>query len=597
MTAREPCPTRSTAAACCSRRSTPRAFRASASPAREAGSRSTPTAPTCTWSWPASASTRAGTTPSPPPPEPAPAGAPAPVWDAASGCDTRRVCKSRGRLGPVGRLLFRAVFGLALSLAFVNVAPAAAAPPTREVLVVGNNWDGTATVVDGRTFKPLTRLNIIPDAAERTAEINADPAAAGYFQGINLLIGEGHNQYVDDAFTSHDGRFLYVSRPSFKDVVGIDLSSRKIAWRFQVDGYRADHMAISPDGTRLLVSASTARKVHVIDTATGKSAGEFPSGDSPHENNFSKDGRLIFHASIGMVYTPTDEPSMDASKGDRWFEIVDARTLKVLRRIDMGKKLAEAGYKDMSSAVRPMALSPDEKTLYFQVSFFHGFVEYDLVHDKVLRLANLPLSEEAKKMRREDYLLDSAHHGIAMNPEGNKLCVAGTMSDYAAVVSRQTFAYRFAALGHKPYWVTNSGDGRYCFISFSGDDRVSVVSYASERQVASVPVGDHPQRMRVGKIPCDYLGDAVDCVAPRMSGLKVRKRRLRVRLSEPAKLRIVITRGKRKRALTRPARRGSNRIRLNGMRRAGRYRLAVRATDTAGNRSARKLVPARVKRR
>ena len=44
----------------------------------------------------------------------------------------------------------------------------------------------------------------------------------------------------------------------------------------------------------------------------------------------------------------------------------------------------------MSSAVRPMALSPDEKYVYFQVSFFHGFVEYDFEHDRVNRVASLP---------------------------------------------------------------------------------------------------------------------------------------------------------------------------------------------------------------
>jgi DNA-binding beta-propeller fold protein YncE len=469
--------------------------------------------------------------------------------------------------------------------------------------VVGNNWDGTADVVDAHSFKRLIRLNIIPDAAERTAEIMADPAAAGYFQGINLLIGEGHNQYVDDAFTSHDGRYLYVSRPSFKDVVAFDLSTRRIVWRFQVDGYRSDHMAISPDGRRLLVSASTANKVHVIDTASGKGVGSFESGDQPHENNYSADGNRIYHASIGTVYTPLDDPAFDASKGKRYFQVVDAHSLKVLKRVEMGPKLAEAGYPNMSSAVRPMAVSPDERRVYMQISFFHGFVEYDLEKDKVLRVANLPLSEKAKQMRREDYLLDSAHHGLAINPSGTKLCAAGTMSDYAAVVSRATFAYKIAAQGQKPYWVTNSGDGRYCFVSFSGDDRVGVISYDSERQVASIPVGDHPQRMRMGRMRCDYLGPAADCAAPRMRVSVVRRqrtrRRLKIRLSEPARLRIVISRARRDtvRVLVRNGRKGMNRISVGRLRIGARRRVAIRATDAAGNASSRQLVRFRIRRR
>ncbi len=435
----------------------------------------------------------------------------------------------------------------------------------------------------------------------------ADPAAAGFFTGVNLLIGEGHNQYVDDAFTSHDGRFLYVSRPSFKDVVAFDLSTRKIAWRFQVDGYRSDHMAISPDGRTLLVSASTGNVVHAIDTATGKEAWRFPSGDSPHESNFSADGKRIFHASIGRVYTPTDDPPAEnASKGARYFQIVDARTHQILRRVKMGDLLAQAGYPNMSDAVRPMAIAPGEKRIYLQVSFFHGFVEYDVPGNKILRVANLPVSEETKKLRRQDYILDSAHHGIAINPEGKKLCVAGTMSNYGAIVSRATFGYRIAARGERPYWVTNSADGKYCFISFSGNDAVAVISYAKEREVARVPVGDHPQRMRTGVIRCDYLGSSVDCVAPRVSGLRVRRGkhrryRLRAKLSEAGRLRVLVSRRKRghwrtRRFVVRRVKKGVNRLSLGRLSRKGRYRVRVRAIDAAGNSSKRRAVRFRIKR-
>jgi DNA-binding beta-propeller fold protein YncE len=380
------------------------------------------------------------------------------------------------------------------------------APKTRDVLYVGNNWDGTADVVQPRRFKRIARINIIPDIAERMAEIQSNPERLGYFLAIREQVGEGHDQFVDDMFSSHNGRVLYVSRPSLADVVAINLRTQQIIWRTKVDGNRADHMAISPDGKHVLVSASTAKVIDVIDTKTGAIVARIPSGDQPHENNFSKDGKLVYHASIGTVFTPLDDPALDKSKGERVFEIIDASNWTVLRRIDIGQKLDEFGEPDMSGAVRPMALAPDERYVYFQVSFFHGFVEYDLQQDRVLRLAHLPLSDEAKGKRREDYLLDSAHHGLAMNPAGKKLCAAGTMSDYAAIVDRSSFAYKIAARGTKPYWATNSGRGSYCFVSFSGDDAVSVISYRKAKEIARIQVGDHPQRMRMGKVRAGLLG-------------------------------------------------------------------------------------------
>ncbi|UJA19420.1 YncE family protein [Thermoleophilia bacterium SCSIO 60948] len=375
----------------------------------------------------------------------------------------------------------------------------------RKVVAVSNNWDGTIDLVAPGSLKRLKRINTAPDYDERVQEIALTPGGLLLFLAIRQAIGEGNDQLADDAFTSNDGRTIYVSRPSLADVVAIDVETNDIVWQVEMDGSRSDHMAISENGRELLVSDSTERQVIVINTRTGERKGTFPSGDTPHESNYSKDGETIYHASIGTVYTPLDQPELDTSKGERIVEIVDADTKKVLKTYDMGEELEKAGYPDMSSAVRPMTLSPNERFVYFQVSFFHGFAEFDLKREKIRRVVKLPLSKEAKETPKEDYLLDSAHHGIAMNDRGTKLCVAGTMSDYAAIVDRKTMKPKITRFdqfgdGAKPYWSTPSANGRFCYVSLSGLDRVAVISYRTGELVRTFKVGDHPQRIRTGTV-------------------------------------------------------------------------------------------------
>ena len=134
-------------------------------------------------------------------------------------------------VGVSGIRITRALAALLVAGAFALVAPAVAEAeqsPTRDVLVVSNNWAGTADLIDPETFSRLERINVIPDSEQRIAEIHADPVATGYFNLIRELIGEGHNQYVDDGFTSPDGRLVYFSRPSFADVVAINLKTEQI---------------------------------------------------------------------------------------------------------------------------------------------------------------------------------------------------------------------------------------------------------------------------------------------------------------------------------------------------------------------------------
>ncbi|MCX4563150.1 YncE family protein [Streptomyces phaeochromogenes] len=410
----------------------------------------------------------------------------------------------------------RHAWSIAAALALTVTAPATATGAStasadlREVMFVGNNWEGTADVIkSGGDFAKVGRVNVIPDKDARMAEINADPIKWIAFMTIRNSVGEGHDQFVDDMYSTPDGRSMVVSRPSFADVVSIDLASGDINWRFPVSGFRADHMAVSPDGTRVAVSASTSNTVHVLDINTGKQAGSFATGDKPHENIFTSDGKQIWNMAIGDVNTATDAPWLDWTKGDRKITVVDATTFKQVKVIDMRERLDAIGLTDYSDAVRPAAFSPDESKLYFQVSFFNGFFEYDIATDRITRTKTLP-KNPATSTDRTTWVNDSRHHGISMKPDGTKLCVAGTMDDYATVVDRATLQEGPLVPASKPYWATVSGDGKSCVVSESGADQVTAIDFNTGKKTVSVPVGDHPQRVRLAHVPANWTGTTAD---------------------------------------------------------------------------------------
>ncbi|MFJ8503980.1 YncE family protein [Streptomyces avermitilis] len=403
-------------------------------------------------------------------------------------------------------LAIAAALALTVGAGATTASAQDSAAALREVMFVGNNWEGTADVIKSTgDLAKIGRINVVPDKEQRLAQINADPIKWIYFMAIRNGVGEGHDQFVDDMYSTPDGRSMVVSRPSFADVVSIDLATGQVNWRFPVSGYRSDHMAVSPDGTRVAVSASTANTVHVLDINTGKQLGSFATGDKPHENIFTKDGKYIWNMAIGDVNTSLDAPWQDWTKGDRRITVVDATTFQQVKVVDMRQRLDAIGLTDYSDAVRPAVFSPDESKLYFQVSFFNGFLEYDVASDRITRVKTLP-KNPATSEDRTTWVNDSRHHGISMNPSGTKLCVAGTMDDYASVVDRSTLQEGPLVPVSKPYWATVSGDGKDCVVSESGSDQVTAIDFATGQKTVSVPVGDHPQRVRLAHVPADWTG-------------------------------------------------------------------------------------------
>ena len=184
----------------------------------------------------------------------------------------------------------------------------------RDVMLVGNNWAGTATIVDARTHKVLKRgVNLIPDKDQELADIRTDPEKLAFYLAIQQGPGEGHDQYVDDMFTT-TRRQVPRRLPAELRRRGLDRHRQgrrgrpdSIVREQQMDGYRTDHMGLSPDGRRLLVTDSTERQVieysmvdETVDGTTiamGDRLRTFESGETPHESNYTEDGSRIFHAS------------------------------------------------------------------------------------------------------------------------------------------------------------------------------------------------------------------------------------------------------------------------------------------------------------
>ena len=397
-----------------------------------------------------------------------------------------------------------AVTALSASVAQAASTEMPAPANSKQVFFVGNNWDGTVTVIrPSGDFGKIGVVNMIPDRKQRLLEIHLNPIKLIAYTYIQQTAGEGNDQLVDDMYSTPDGQSIVASRPSFADVVSINIKTGKINWRTPVEGFRADHMAVSPDGQRVAVSASSGNVVHVLDIHTGKELGRFATGDKPHENIYFANGSKILNSAIGNVETSLDAQWQDFTKGKRYITIADANTYKVLKKIDFRPALDAFGRKDLSNSVRPMVFSKDESKLYAQVSFFNGLVEYDLNQDKITRIAQLPGSSTIPKDRTK-WVNDSRHHGLSISADGEKLCVAGTMDDYATIVDRRTLQATKLIPAGKPYWATRSPDGKSCVISESETDVVTVIDFATGEKVRSVPVGNHPQRVRLGYAPSDW---------------------------------------------------------------------------------------------
>lgn len=75
-------------------------------------------------------------------------------------------------------------------------------PNSQQVFFVGNNWDGTVTVIrSSGDFGKVGVINMIPDRKERLKEIHLNPIKLIAYTYIQATAGEGNDQLVDDMYS------------------------------------------------------------------------------------------------------------------------------------------------------------------------------------------------------------------------------------------------------------------------------------------------------------------------------------------------------------------------------------------------------------
>ncbi len=287
-----------------------------------------------------------------------------------------------------GRLPRLALTLLILALATVALPAAAAA---RGVYVTDESAN-SVTLIDARTDQPLggpIAVGVRPEAIAITPDGNFAYVANFGDESVSVIDTRSNmvGPPIDVAgkpvglAISPDGRFAYVVSQEPDRLSVIDTATNALdEMPLQLAGKPAG-VAITPDGDFAYVTCQESSQVLVIDTQTRRPVGgPIEVGSAPTDLAFTPDGRLAFvidsdGSSVSVIETksgslwPTipvlSEPQAIAISPDSQIAYVTNRTAASVTRLSTETGLALGGPIDLGgSSVSGIAITPDGDRIY-----------------------------------------------------------------------------------------------------------------------------------------------------------------------------------------------------------------------------------------
>jgi len=212
-------------------------------------------------------------------------------------------------------------------------------------------------------------------------------------------------------------------------LAAFDLGTDKRVWQSSYDGPCCERPEVTPDGLTLVVGSDLRDFWYVIDAKSGTLKGKIqaPKSMFAHNMALSADGKTVFMAPNGVTMTIGDVPSMKAIRTITFsdhvrpfvinhdatrvyanlnnllgFEIGDARTGEVIKRIEAPAKLWKAKWGDLNQHFfghgcpsHGIALTPDESEIWVVDNINYAVLVYDNTGEWPVMKSSFPTTASA----------------------------------------------------------------------------------------------------------------------------------------------------------------------------------------------------------